>query len=131
MSAVTDNFWPNFKFRFLGLSWWHLCRQHMSWQHLSLSRISQLLLTQFFAPGNYLDPILDLIFLDPKYWDLIFFTLIFSALDFLGPNLRRNWIFWDQNFFLIQWSFQGNLVLLSLVLLDSSLVKSYLFFRLL
>ena len=29
------------------LLWWHLTRQHMSWEHLSISAISQLLLFRF------------------------------------------------------------------------------------
>ena len=47
-----QTFWQNCKGRILGpclqLSYWHLSRQNMSWQHFSISAISQLILARFW-----------------------------------------------------------------------------------
>ena len=86
-------FWPNFKSRFLGPSWadswWHLSRQHLHCQHLSISVISQLLLTpfwpnfldSFFAGRNsfYQSFFLIKILFDPNFFDFKFVPTIFCT----------------------------------------------------
>ena len=61
-------YWPDFDETLMVGSWqhvehilqsaWHLSRQHLSWWHLSISGISQLLLTRCWPnfKGRFLDP---------------------------------------------------------------------------
>ena len=75
------------------LSWGCLSSQYLSWQHLSISGISQLLLTQF-GPN----------FLDLIFVVLIFWTKFFLDQTFLDPNIFFKTIspglkFWPNIFF--------------------------------
>ena len=113
-------FWPNFKSRFLGPSWadscWHLSRQHLYCQHLSISVISQLLLTpfwpnlldSFFAGRNsfYQSFFFIKILFDPNFFNFKFVPTIFCTqnpknLDptfFVQPKCYVPKILWTKNF---------------------------------
>ena len=101
---------------------WYLSNQHLSWRHMSISGISQLLLTQFwqtfkcrfqknFWLQSFRATLFNLrffypkyfgikIFLDPKCFGPTFFILIFFFY-FFGPTLFGPYIFWP-NIFWIQ-----------------------------
>ena len=82
----------------------------MSWRHLSISGVSQLLLTRFgpnfFLPKYFLafdlnslyPKFFGLNYSDPKlFLDLNFFTLKFFGLNVSGPNFFGPKILWIQN----------------------------------
>ena len=59
------------------LSWWHLSRQYVAWELLSISTISQLLLTWFWP--NFLDPIIweAFNFVEQSFWTKLLLTQFF------------------------------------------------------
>ena len=79
-----------------------MSRQHLSWQHLSISGVFQLLLTRFWPNfnGRFLGPCLtDANCLATKifskfFFQTQFFSKIFSDTKSIGPK-----IFWTHNFF--------------------------------
>ena len=94
---------------------WYLSNQHMSWWHLSISRISQLLPTQFWPnlkgifPKRILTSYFRTISIYPWFVELKIFLdpTFFWTHSFFGPKFCLNLNFWtklflDPNFFRIQ-----------------------------
>ena len=101
------------------LSQWHWSRHHMSWQHLSISGISHLLLTQFWP--NFLETIFcrpylffinifcDKISFDPNFFGPKQFLDLtnyfgqkkgfFGTNNFINPKFFGPILFWEQKFF--------------------------------
>ena len=99
--------WPKFEGRFLEPFfnrcqplWWYLSSQHLSWQHLSISGISQLLLSQFWPDFKGRSQFIFLLkFLEPDLFTKFFLTQnFFGPQIFLNLNILDN-IFLDHNFF--------------------------------
>ena len=106
------------------LSQWHLSRQYLSWQHLSISGISHLLLAWFWPnfKSRFLEPFLTYTNCHSDicpgnicpgdicpyqgyfscYWpnfDQTFLAQLFESLNFLAQYFASPKFFWTQQFF--------------------------------